>query len=252
MQKYVYSFGGGTADGDSSMKDTLGGKGAGLAEMCRAGIPCPAGFTIATDVCNIYFQNKNSVPDSIDKEILAALKKLEAQMGQKLGDPSNPLLLSVRSGAKFSMPGMMNTILNLGNERRHRRRPRQEVRQPPLRLRLLSPLSSRCSAKSPWKSKWSSFDHAYDAQKAKRKIKNDADLSADDLKAIIAEYKKIVKKHAKRDFRRTPSNSSRCPRDAVFRSWWNPQGLLLPQDGKDSGRNRHRRQRPGHGLRQHG
>ena len=114
MKKFVYSFGGGTADGDSSMKDTLGGKGAGLAEMCRAGLPCPAGFTIATQVCNIYFDNQKSMPESIEKEIRVALKKLEAEVGQKLGDPKNPLLLSVRSGAKFSMPGMMNTILNLG------------------------------------------------------------------------------------------------------------------------------------------
>jgi len=112
--KYVYSFGGGTADGDGTMKDTLGGKGAGLAEMSRAGLPVPPGFTIATDVCNIYFKNNNHVPGEIQKGIDVAIAKLEKQMGQKLGDTANPLLLSVRSGAKFSMPGMMNTILNLG------------------------------------------------------------------------------------------------------------------------------------------
>src|SRR5205823_6206924 len=114
MSKCVYLFGGGTADGDGKMKDTLGGKGAGLAEMSRAGLPVPPGFTIATDVCNIYFNNKNRVPEDIQKEIDNAVLKLEKQMGQKLGDAANPLLLSVRSGAKFSMPGMMNTILNLG------------------------------------------------------------------------------------------------------------------------------------------
>src|ERR1700712_701806 len=114
MPKYVYSFGGGTADGDGTKKDTLGGKGAGLAETSRAAPPVPPGFTIATDVCNIYFRNNNQVPDEIQKEIDKAIVKLEKQMGQKLGAPSNPLLLSVRSGAKFSMPGMMNTILNLG------------------------------------------------------------------------------------------------------------------------------------------
>ena len=114
MSKNVYSFGGGTADGDGTMKDVLGGKGAGLAEMSRAGLPVPAGFTIATGVCNIYFNNNKKVPGEIQQEIDKALVKLEKQMGQKLGDPSNPLLLSVRSGAKFSMPGMMNTILNLG------------------------------------------------------------------------------------------------------------------------------------------
>src|SRR6202789_595635 len=114
MSKYVYSFGGGKADGDGTMKDKLGGKGSGLAEMSRAGLPVPPGFTIATDVCNIYFKNNNQVPVEIQHEIDKAITKLEKEMGQKLGDPANPLLCSVRSGAKFSMPGMMNTILNLG------------------------------------------------------------------------------------------------------------------------------------------
>ena len=114
MKKVVYSFGNGTADGDGKMKDTLGGKGAGLAEMCRAKLPVPPGFTISTEVCNIYFQNNNAVPAEIDAQMLEALKILEERMGQKLGDVENPLLVSVRSGAKFSMPGMMDTILNLG------------------------------------------------------------------------------------------------------------------------------------------
>src|SRR5277367_1646350 len=114
MKKYVYNFGGGTADGNGKMKDILGGKGAGLAEMCRAGLPVPAGFTIATHVRNLYFNNQKQIPPEIHTEIDKALVKLEKTMKQKLGYPSNPMLLSVRSGAKFSMPGMMNTILNLG------------------------------------------------------------------------------------------------------------------------------------------
>src|SRR6204780_5676480 len=114
MKKYVYSFGNGTADGDGKMKDTLGGKGAGLAEMSRANLPVPPGFTISTEVCNIYFQNQNQVPKDIHQEMLQALEKLQKQMGQTLGDTENPLLVSVRSGAKFSMPGMMDTVLNLG------------------------------------------------------------------------------------------------------------------------------------------
>src|SRR4029077_18992046 len=104
MKKYVYSFGGGEADGDGKMKDTLGGKGAGLAEMSRAKLPVPPGFTISTEVCNLYFQNNNSVPPQLHEEMLAALRTLEERMGQKLGDSANPLLVSVRSGAKFSMP----------------------------------------------------------------------------------------------------------------------------------------------------
>ncbi|MFB3777501.1 MAG: PEP/pyruvate-binding domain-containing protein, partial [Bryobacteraceae bacterium] len=107
MKKYVYAFGGGTADGDGKMKDTLGGKGAGLAEMSRAGVPVPPGFTISTEVCNIYFDNDKRVPAEIEEQVKEALAGLEAKMGQKLGDPKDPLLVSVRSGAKFSMPGMM-------------------------------------------------------------------------------------------------------------------------------------------------
>src|ERR1700761_6740318 len=101
MKKYVYSFGNQTADGDGKMKDTLGGKGAGLAEMSRAKLPVPPGFTISTEVCNIYFHNNYAVPAEIEAEMVTALKTLEERMGQKLGDESDPLLVSVRSGAKF-------------------------------------------------------------------------------------------------------------------------------------------------------
>ena len=114
MKKHVFNFGGGTADGDGKMKEILGGKGAGLAEMCKTGVPVPPGFTISTEVCNIYFDNNRSVPDEIENQVSEALGILEGQIGRKLGDANDPLLLSVRSGAKFSMPGMMNTILNLG------------------------------------------------------------------------------------------------------------------------------------------
>ena len=96
------------------MKDVLGGKGAGLAEMSRAKLPVPPGFTISTEVCNIYFQNKYQIPAEVHGEMVAALHTLEERMGKKLGDAADPLLVSVRSGAKFSMPGMMDTILNLG------------------------------------------------------------------------------------------------------------------------------------------
>src|SRR5215471_6201071 len=105
MTKYVYSFSAGTADGDGKMKDTLGGKGAGLAEMCRAGMPVPSGFTISTEVCNIYFESGNRVPEDVGTQTAEALSKLERDMGRKLGDTADPLLVSVRSGAKFSMPG---------------------------------------------------------------------------------------------------------------------------------------------------
>src|SRR3981081_2217333 len=111
--KYVCFFGGGKADGNGKMKDVLGGKGAGLAEMTNAGLPVPPGFTIQTDACREYMRN-NSVSKEVDSQMDAALARLEGLQGQKLGKGDNPLLVSVRSGAKFSMPGMMDTILNLG------------------------------------------------------------------------------------------------------------------------------------------
>ena len=222
MSKYVFSFGGGTADGDGTMKDTLGGKGAGLAEMSRAGLPVPPGFSIATDVCNIYFKNENHVPDEIQKEIDKAVTKLEKEMGKKLGDSADPLLLSVRSGAKFSMPGMMNTILNLGlndvttaglaaksgNERFAYdcyRRFIQMFGEVALDIHM------------------EKFDHIFDARKAKIKAKLDTDLTADDLKAIIEDYKKIVRKETGKPFPEDPHDQLSMARDAVFRSWWTPK-----------------------------
>ena len=222
MKKYVYSFGGGTADGDGKMKDILGGKGAGLAEMCRAGVPCPPGFTISTEVCTIYFENKNSVPEEVENQVRDALVKLEAEMGQKLGDPENPLLLSVRSGAKFSMPGMMNTILNLGMNDRTVEGLAKKSGNPRFAydcyrrfIQMFGEVAMHVDMEH--------FDHAFDARKAKKKVKLDTDLTADDLKAIIEDYKKIVKKHAKRDFPQDAHEQLKMARNAVFGSWWNPK-----------------------------
>ena len=114
ISKYVYFFGNGKADGNRTMKDTLGGKGSGLAEMTNAGLPVPPGFTISTDACNLYYELGQKLTPAIETEIGANLKKLEKAAGATLGSADNPLLVSVRSGAKFSMPGMMDTILNLG------------------------------------------------------------------------------------------------------------------------------------------
>jgi pyruvate,orthophosphate dikinase len=113
-KKFVYFFGNGKADGRGDMKDLLGGKGAGLAEMTNAGVPVPPGFTITTEVCALFYKAKNRIPKEVDAEIATNLSKLEKAMGKKLGNAKDPLLVSVRSGAKFSMPGMMDTVLNLG------------------------------------------------------------------------------------------------------------------------------------------
>ncbi|MBN8729639.1 MAG: pyruvate, phosphate dikinase [Acidobacteria bacterium] len=220
MKKYVYAFGAGTADGDGTMKDVLGGKGAGLAEMCRAGVPVPPGFTISTEVCNLFFDNERTVPKEIETEMLAALKQLEERMGQKLGDKKDPLLLSVRSGAKFSMPGMMNTILNLG------------MNDVTVQALIDKTGNSRFAydcyrrfiqmfGEVALDIDMELFDHIFDSRKAKRKLKLDTELTSEDLQAIIADYKKLVRKEMGRDFPQDPIEQLKLSRNAVFNSWWN-------------------------------
>lgn len=222
MNKYVYSFGGGTADGDGKMKDVLGGKGAGLAEMSRAGLPVPPGFTIATDVCNIYFNTGKQIPEDVQKEIHKALHKLEKEMDQKLGDASNPLLLSVRSGAKFSMPGMMNTILNLGLNDETAAGLAEKSGNPRFAydcyrrfIQMFGEVALGIEMEE--------FDHVFDARKAKVKAKTDTDLNDKDLQAIIADYKKIVQKATGQPFPQDPAEQLMLAVGAVFGSWWNPK-----------------------------
>jgi pyruvate,orthophosphate dikinase len=222
MTNYVYSFGGGTADGDGTMKEVLGGKGAGLAEMSRAGVPVPPGFTISTEVCNIFFKNGNKVPDEINQQVLTALSKLEAQIGKKLGDPANPLLVSVRSGARFSMPGMMNTILNLGLNDATTAGLAALTKNPRFAYdsyRRFIQMFGEVALDIPMEK----FDHIFDARKHKAKVKLDTDLSAEDLQAIIEDYKKLVQKETKKPFPQDAHVQLAMSRDAVFRSWWNPK-----------------------------
>ena len=222
MKKYVYNFGGGTADGDGKMKDVLGGKGAGLAEMSKAGMPVPPGFTISTEVCNIYFQNGNKVPDDINDQVLKGLSKLEKQIGKKFGDPKNPLLVSVRSGAKFSMPGMMNTILNLGLNDETTDALAKMTNNPRFAYdsyRRFIQMFGEVALDIPMEK----FDDIFDARKHKAKVKSDTDLTADDLKAIIVDYKKLVEKETKKPFPQDAHEQLAMSRDAVFRSWWNPK-----------------------------
>ena len=235
MSKYVYSFGGGTADGDGTMKDTLGGKGAGLAEMCRAGVPVPPGFTIITDVCNVFFDNSNKVPKEVDDQIWKAMEKIEKLLGKKFGDAADPLLMSVRSGAKFSMPGMMNTILNLGLNDKTTEGLAKKTGNPRFAydcyrrfIQMFGEVSMRVDMEH--------FDEVFDAQKAKRKAKLDTDLTAEDLQVIIAEYKKIIKKHTKRDFPQDVREQLIMSRDAVFNSWWAPKASYYRKMEKISDR----------------
>jgi len=220
MTKYVYSFGGGTADGDGKMKDVLGGKGAGLAEMSRAQLPVPPGFTISTAVCNLYFEQGNKVPGEVDTQMSEALASLESKMGQKLGDTSNPLLVSVRSGAKFSMPGMMDTILNLGLNDQTVQALEQKAGNPRFAqdcyrrfIQMFGNVVLDIEKHD--------FDEIFDARKKKVGAKFDTDLTADDLKAIIVDYKKLVQKKTGKPFPQDAREQLTMARDAVFRSWNN-------------------------------
>jgi pyruvate,orthophosphate dikinase len=217
--KYVYFFGGGKADGNGKMKDDLGGKGAGLAEMTNAGLPVPPGFTTQTEACREYMRT-NGVSAEVERQMDAALKRLEELQGQKLGKGENPLLVSVRSGAKFSMPGMMDTILNLGlNDQsvealaRRSSNPRFAADS----YRRLIQMFGNVVLDIPKHA----FDEVFDAKKKQKKAKLDTDLDAKALKEVIEEYKKVVRKHTKRDFPQDPHEQLVMARDAVFRSWQN-------------------------------
>jgi pyruvate,orthophosphate dikinase len=217
--QYVYFFGGGNADGNGKMKDELGGKGAGLAEMTNAGLPVPPGFTIQTEACREYMRGQK-VSKQVDQQMEEALQRLEKLQGQKLGKGENPLLVSVRSGAKFSMPGMMDTILNLGlNDEsvealaRRSKNPRFAYDS----YRRLIQMFGNVVLEIPK----SAFDEVFDAKKKHKKAKLDTDLDAKALKEVIEEYKKVVKKHTKSDFPQDPHEQLVMARDAVFRSWQN-------------------------------
>jgi pyruvate,orthophosphate dikinase len=216
--KYVYSFGGGKADGDGKMKDVLGGKGAGLAEMTNAGLPVPPGFTIQTEACREYM--RGGLSRDVDSQMDAALAQLEKLQGQKLGKGQNPLLVSVRSGAKFSMPGMMDTILNLGLNDESVEALAKLSNNPRFAYdsyrRLIQMFGNVVLDIEK-----SEFDEVFDGKKKQRKVKLDTELDAKALKEVIAEYKKVVKKHAKRDFPQDAHEQLTMARDAVFRSWQN-------------------------------
>ena len=216
--QYVYFFGDGRADGNGKMKDVLGGKGAGLAEMTNAGLPVPPGFTIQTEACREYMRGK--VSPKIDKEMKAALEKLEKLQGQKLGTGENPLLVSVRSGAKFSMPGMMDTILNLGLNDKAVEALAKRSNNPRFAhdsYRRLIQMFGDVVLDVPKKK----FEHIFDGIKTKKKVKFDYELQPDALMEIIAEYKKLVKKETGKDFPQNPLEQLVAARDAVFRSWQN-------------------------------
>ena len=222
MDKYVYFFGDGRAEGHGAMKDVLGGKGAGLAEMTNVGLPVPPGFTIATSACRIYFENGNRFPESIRGEAFRALARLEQLLNQKLGDKDRPLLVSVRSGAKFSMPGMMDTILNLGMNDGVVETLARQTSDPRFAFdsyRRFIQMFGNVVLEIPK----SDFEHIFDGQKKKRGVKLDTELTAEDLKAVIKGYKQLVRKKTGKDFPQDPHVQLEMAIEAVFKSWYNPR-----------------------------
>ena len=213
MVKYVYDF----SEGDKSMKDLLGGKGANLAEMTKLGLPVPPGFTITTEACRAYLK-ESAVPETLATEVTRALRGVEDQMGRHLGDPADPLLVSVRSGAKFSMPGMMETVLNIGLNDES----------------VLGLAAVSGNERFAWDSyrrliqmfgktvldiDGDLFSDALDELKAERGVKGDTDLTAEDLKGLVDTFKGIVKEQTGNDFPQDPRTQMDMGIEAVFRSW---------------------------------
>ncbi|QWR77947.1 pyruvate, phosphate dikinase [Candidatus Magnetomonas plexicatena] len=217
-KKWVYFFGDGKADGDGSMKDLLGGKGAGLSEMTKLGIPVPPGFTITTEACNEYFVNGAKYPDGMWDQAMEDMKKVEKIMNLKFGDAERPLLVSVRSGAKFSMPGMMDTVLNLGLTDATIKgiitRSGNEKFAYDAYRRFITMFASIVMGVDRMK-----FEHVLDEVKDKGKVKYDADLNVDQLKDLVVKFKALYKKETKQDFPQDSMDQLKAAIDAVFNSW---------------------------------
>ncbi len=214
-KKWVFLF----PEGNAQMRDLLGGKGAGLAEMTNAGLPVPPGFTITTEACNAFFAAGERLPDGMWDQVLARLRDIERAAGKRLGDPANPLLVSVRSGAKFSMPGMMDTVLNLGLNDETRVGLERLTANPRFAwdaYRRFIQMFGRIVMGVPGEK----FEHALEAAKRKARAKQDTDLTAQHLEKLAGEFKKIVRKDTGKDFPSDVRVQLRLAAEAVFKSWF--------------------------------
>jgi pyruvate,orthophosphate dikinase len=223
-QKNVYFFGEGLTEGSAEMKEILGGKGANLAEMSRLGIPVPPGFTISTGVCAAYYENKKKYPEGLDKDIAASVKKLEKAMGKKIGDPKDPLLVSVRSGAPVSMPGMMDTILNLGINDHAVEGLARKTGNPRFAwdvYRRFIQMYGNVVMEVPHEQ----FEDAIKQIKEQKGVKLDTELDAADLHQLVETYKDIVREGTGRDFPQEPHAQLWGAIGAVFNSWNNERAI---------------------------
>ncbi len=236
VDKLTYFFGNGKAEGSAKDKVLLGGKGANLAEMTNIGLPVPPGFTISTECCAAYYKNGEKFPEGLEQQIDDNIRQLEAALGKKLGDPVNPLLVSCRSGAAVSMPGMMDTVLNIG------------LTEP-----MIEPFSKSCgNPRFAWDA-WrrlinmfgdtvmgvdhAHFEHELDAVKKKRKARLDTDLDVEGLKEVCTRYLKVYEKHTKEKFPTSPREQILKSVKAVFQSWMSPRAIKYRQINEISGLN---------------
>ncbi|MCK5139764.1 MAG: pyruvate, phosphate dikinase, partial [Thermodesulfovibrionia bacterium] len=231
-KKYVYFFGNGKADGNALMKNLLGGKGANLAEMAghpHLKLPVPPGFTITTDICTLYYKHKRKYPKELKQQVDTALAKIERIMGRKFGDPRNPLLVSVRSGARSSMPGMMETVLNIGLttktipgliQKTHNERLVYDAYRR-LLMMYSDVVMEKAAGIEPEEGKGIrlNLEHAMERIKKERGYKNDTDLTVDDLKKLCDEFKEIIKNTLTKEFPDDPKEQLWGGIGAVFQSW---------------------------------
>lgn len=229
--KYVYFFGGKKAEGDAKMKNLLGGKGANLAEMVNMGLPVPAGFTITTEVCTYFYANGRQYPKQLAKQVKEAIKQMEAVMGKKFGDPKDPLLLSVRSGARASMPGMMDTVLNLGlNDKAAEAlvaatgNPRFVYDSYRRFVQMYGDVVLDLKPKD--KKDHDPFEVIIDAKKKAKGVEFDTDLTAEDLKELVGEFKAAIKEQTGHDFPDDPEEQLWGSVGAVFNSWMNERAIV--------------------------
>ncbi len=234
--KNVYFFGNKQADGSAKMKELLGGKGANLAEMTSLGVPVPPGFTISTDVCREYYENNKKYPKGVKEEVESNLKKLEKLMGKKLGDAKDPLLVSVRSGAAVSMPGMMDTVLNLGlNDKAVQGMAEKSDNERfawDAYRRFINMFGDVVKGVA-----HEHFEKELSAVKKKKKVAEDIDLDAEDLKKVVEKYKAVYKKHTKQNFPQDPTKQLWAAIDAVFGSWNNQKAIKYREINNITGLN---------------
>jgi len=230
-RRFIYWFGGGRADGRADMKELLGGKGANLAEMARLGLPVPPGFTISTEVCTYYYAHKNSYPPGLKEQVPTALARVEKTVGRRFGDPEKPLLVSVRSGARASMPGMMDTILNLGLNDRTVEGLARETGNPRFAYdcyrRFVQMYGDVVLGLKPeTKTERDPFEIVLEEKKRARRVELDTELDADALRELVAEFKALIRTRKGVRFPEDPEEQLWGAIGAVFGSWMNERAIV--------------------------